>query len=138
LTRSFFDTNVLLYLFDRDEPEKKTRAQEVFESEVETERAAVSTQVLQEFYVNATRKLRRPLPPEIAEARVRDFSTLWLVRVDAPLILAAIARSRTLRFSFWDALIVEAAHAAGANRLLTEDLQHGQLIEGLLIENPFL
>lgn len=138
MTRAFFDTNVLLYLFDLDEPEKKARAQEVFEGEVVAERAAVSTQVLQEFYVNATRKLRRPLSPEIAEARVRDFSTLPLVRVDANLILAAIARSRALQLSFWDALIVEAAHAAGADRLLTEDLQHGQLIEGLRIENPFL
>ncbi len=138
MTRSFLDTNVLIYLFDRDEPEKKARAQEVFGREIEADRAAVSTQVLQEFYINATRKLRSPLPPEIAEERVRDFSRLPLVQVDAPLILAAIARSRVLVLSFWDALIVEAALKGGADRLLTEDLQHGQVIEGLRVENPFL
>ncbi len=138
MTRSFFDTNVLVYLFDNSEPEKKARAQEVFEREVEAGRAALSTQVLQEFYVNTTRKLASPLPSEVAEARVRDLSRLSLVRVDASLILAAIARSRALGFSFWDALIVEAALMGGADRLLTEDLQHGQVIEGLRVENPFL
>lgn len=88
--------------------------------------------------MNATRKLRSPLSPERAEARVRDLSRLPLVQVDPSLILAAIGRSRGLGFSFWDALIVEAALAGGANRLLTEDLQHGQEIEGLRVENPFL
>jgi predicted nucleic acid-binding protein len=110
----------------------------VIQREVEAGRAALSTQVLQEFYVSTTRKLASPLPEEVAEARVRDFSGLPLVLVDPSLILAAIARSRNLGFSFWDALIVEAALAAGANRLLTEDLQHGREIEGLRVENPFL
>jgi predicted nucleic acid-binding protein len=93
---------------------------------------------LQEFYVSVTRKLASPLPPEVAEARVRDFSWLPLVQVDPSLIVAAIARSRRLGFSFWDALIVEAALRAGAGRLLTEDLQDGQEIGGLRVENPFL
>jgi predicted nucleic acid-binding protein len=129
---------VLVYLYDEDEPEKRARALEVFEREVESGRSALSSQVLQEFYVNATRKLRRPLTPERAEARVRDLSRLPLVQVDPSLILAAIARSQRMVLSFWDALIVEAALAGGADRLLTEDLQHGQEIEGLRIENPFL
>ncbi len=135
---SFFDTNVLVYMYDDDEPEKKSRALAVFEEEIQAGRATISTQVLQEFYVNAVRKLRTPLSPERAEARVRDFSSLSLVRVDASLILAAIARSRLMQFSFWDALIIEAALAAGADRLLTEDLQHGQVIDGMRVENPFL
>jgi predicted nucleic acid-binding protein len=110
----------------------------VLQREVEAGHAALSTQVLQEFYVNVTRKLASPLSSEVAEERIRDFSELPLVHVDASLILAAITRSRSLGFSFWDALIVEAALVAGANRLLTEDLQHRQEIEGLLVENPFL
>jgi len=136
--RSFFDTNVLLYLFDNSEPEKKARAQEIFDREVEADRVVLSTQVLQEFYVSVTRKLASPLTPEVAEERVRDFSRLPLARVDAPLILSAISRSQRMMLSFWDALIVEAALSAGASRLLTEDLQHGQEIEGLHVENPFL
>ena len=138
MTRSFFDTNVLLYMYDDDAPEKKATALEVFEREVEAGRAALSTQVLQEFYVNATRKLERPLSPERAEARVRDLSSLTLVQVDARSILAAIRRSRGLMLSFWDALIVESALSIGAERLLSEDLQHGQQIEDLRVENPFL
>lgn len=138
MSRSFFDTNVLLYLFDNLVPEKKARAQEVLSSEVEAGRAVLSTQVLQEFYVNATRKLAEPLSPEAAEAQVRDFARLPLVRVDEAMILAAIERNRDMSLSFWDALVVEAALRAGAGRLLTEDLQHGQEMDGLRVENPFL
>jgi predicted nucleic acid-binding protein len=135
--RYFFDTNMLVYLFDNRDPEKKIRAQQVFAQESERGRAVLSTQVLQEFYWAVTRKLASPLPEEVAEERVRDFCELPLVRVDAPMILAAIARSRSQSFTFWDALIVEAALRVGAGHLLTEDLQHGQRIGGLVVENPF-
>ena len=87
---------------------------------------------------NATRRLASPLHPERAAARVRDFARLPLVRVHEVMILAAIERSRSMSFSFWDALILEAALSAGADRLLTEDLQHGQRIEGLTVVNPFV
>ena len=138
MTRAFFDTNILIYLFDISDTEKKSRAQQTFDTEVELDRAILSTQVLQEFYVNATRKLTTPLPLEEAEARVRDFSKLPLVQVDSSLILAAITRRQEMPFSFWDALIVEAALKARADRRLMEDLQHGQVIDGMRVENPFL
>jgi predicted nucleic acid-binding protein len=137
VSRAFFDTNVLVYLFDNRDPEKKIRAQQIFAEESERGRAVLSTQVLQEFYWAVTRKLASPLPEEIAEERVRDLCELPLVRIDAPMTLAAIARSRSQGFSLWDALIVEAALRAGARRLLTEDLQHGQRIGNLTVENPF-
>ena len=138
MSRSFFDTNVLLYLFDESVPGKKARAQEVFSEEAEAGRVVLSTQVLQEFYVNVTRKLAEPLTPEVAKAQVEDFARLPLVRVDEAMILAAIDRHRNMSLSFWDALILEAALRCGADRLLTEDLQHGQKVEGLRVENPFL
>ena len=138
MARSFFDTNVLVYLFDEDEPEKKARAQEVYGREAGAGRMVLSTQVLQEFYVNVTRKLSPPLPSEVAKERVRDFSRLTLVRIEAGMILSAIVSSREYTLSFWDALILESALRGGADRLLTEDLQHGQVIEGLRVENPFL
>ncbi len=137
MPRSFFDTNVLLYMYDDNEPLKKEKAIKIFERESGTRNAVVSTQVLQEFYVNTTRKLSSPLSPERAEARVRDFSRLPLVRVDVNIILSSIARSRSHVLSFWDSLIVEAALFADAERVLTEDLQHGQEIESLRVENPF-
>ena len=137
MRRSFFDTNILLYLFDNGDPQKKARAQEVLREEVSVDRAVLSTQVLQEFYANATRKLGPPLPSEVAKERVRDFSRLPLVRTNEDMVMAAMARSRISSLSFWDALIVEAALKAGADRLFTKDLQHGQVIEGMRIENPF-
>jgi predicted nucleic acid-binding protein len=137
MMRVFFDTNILVYLFDADAAEKKELACARFETDVAAGRALLSTQVLQEFYVTVTRKLAIPLEPETAEAVVRNLSTLPIVGVDAERVLPAIARSRRLQLSFWDALIIETAIAGGAERLLTEDLQHGQIIDGLQIENPF-
>lgn len=138
MSRSFFDTNVLVYLYDDDEPEKKAKALELFGEEVRAGRAMLSTQVLQEFHVIVTRKLETPLSHERAESRVRDLSKLPLTRTDEGMVLAAIARSRAASLSLWDALIVEAALKGGADRLLTEDLRHGQVIEGMRVENPFL
>ncbi|MBA3584988.1 MAG: PIN domain-containing protein [Gemmatimonadetes bacterium] len=136
--RTFFDTNVLVYLFDEDAPANKARAQKLLEEEVSRGQAVLSTQVLQEFYVSVTRKLAEPLESEMAERAVRDLAVLPLIQIDAQMILAAIRRSRDFQHSFWDALIIEAAITSGADRLFTEDLQHGQLIESVRIENPFL
>ena len=81
--RRFLDTNVLVYLFDIDAPEKKAAVTGLFESEGASGLLILSTQVLQEFYVVVTRKLARPLAPEVAEQAVRDFAT-WPVRQVAP------------------------------------------------------
>ena len=77
-------------------------------------------------------------PPETAERAVRDAAALLVVHVDTALVLKAISESRRSRLSFWDALIVSAAGAAGCQMLLTEDLNHGQIIGGVHVENPFL
>jgi predicted nucleic acid-binding protein len=135
--RVFFDTNILVYLFDADAAHKKEQARERFEAEAFAGQVLLSTQVLQEFYVAVTRKLSVPLEAETAAAVVRNLSALPIMGIDADRILAAIGRSRRLQLSFWDALIIETALAGGADRLLTEDLQHGQIIDGLQIENPF-
>lgn len=136
--KAFFDTNLLVYLFDADAPSKQARAREVLDREVRAGRAVLSTQVLQEFYVTVTRKLGRPLAPDVAYRAVADLSALPLVQVDRQTILSAIQRCRRDRLSFWDALIVQAALTAGAEILYTEDLQHGRVMDGLQVENPFL
>lgn len=138
MMRAFFDTNILVYLFDEDAPEKKALAQKLFERETDAGRAILSVQVLQEFYVTVTRKLANPLSPEIAENVVRNLTALPLITIDATLVLTAIGKSRLLGFSFWDALIITAAITGGAAHLFTEDLQHGQIIDGMLIKNPFV
>ncbi len=136
--RTFFDTNILVYMFDADAPSKKEHACARFELEVSKGRAFLSTQVLQEFYVMVTKKLSVPLDPKTAELVVCNLAALPIMGIDAERIIAAIGRSRTAQYSFWDALIIETALAGGADRLLTEDLQHGQIIDGLHIENPFV
>jgi predicted nucleic acid-binding protein len=137
MSLSFFDTNILVYLFDNDSPAKRDQAREIFRSEVEAGRFVTSTQVLQEFYVATTRKLAVPLSPEEAEEAVASFAELSVIAIDPRMILRGIRRGREMKISFWDALIIEAALAAGVARLLTEDLQHGREGAGLGIENPF-
>lgn len=136
--RSFLDTNVLVYVFDHDAPDKQRTARELLRSETLAGRAVISTQVLQELYVASTRKLNRPLSPEVAEGVVRDLSALPVVQVDSAMVLSAITRSRTALLSFWDALIVESALVGGAARLYTEDLQHRQRFDALEVVNPFV
>ncbi len=135
--RPFFDTNILVYAFDEGEPEKREVSLGLIEEHLVGGDGMLSVQVLREFY-SASRKLPRPLSDDKAQEAVRYFAAFSPMPEDAGRVLGAIRRSRSLDFSFWDALILEAALAAGADRLLTEDLQHGQAIEGLRIENPFL
>ncbi|MBI4861348.1 MAG: PIN domain-containing protein [Candidatus Riflebacteria bacterium] len=137
--RVFLDTNVLVYAFDEAEPAKKARAIEILGTWEKGATPAISTQVLQEFYVSVVRKLKVPLSEEDAEAAVLRLCRLPVVQVDPAVVLGAIRTSRRLRLSFWDALVVQAALEAGCKRLLTEDLQDGLLIDGvLLVENPFV
>ncbi len=135
--RRFFDTNVLVYLFDASAPRKKARAEELLKRAVGQGLALLSPQVLQEFFVAVTRKLSVPLPHEQAERAVRDLAKLPTMQVDAEMILEAIETMRRYQLSFWDSLIVQAALHGGATMLYTEDLQHGQVIETLTVENPF-
>jgi predicted nucleic acid-binding protein len=135
--RRFLDTNILVYLFDTDAPEKKATVAGLFEREGASGLLILSTQVLQEFYVVVTRKLARPLSPETAEQAVRDFATLPVRQVTSAHLLSAIRRSIQSRLSFWDALVVETAVDAGATVLLSEDLQDGQVFEGVRVVNPF-
>lgn len=133
--RVFVDTNVLTYLFDDSEPEKQLRARTRLSEE--QREIFVSTQVLQELYVSLT-KGRDPIAThEIADAAVRAATGYSIVQVDTTLVLEAIAMSRAHRLSFWDALIVCAAASGSCQTLLTEDLNDGQVIDGVKVENPF-
>jgi predicted nucleic acid-binding protein len=135
--RRFFDTNVLVYMFDEGAPEKRDLARQCFRTAVSDGSFVISTQVLQEFHVAVTRKLQIPVPPETAEAALEEFSRLAVVLVDTTMNGAAARNSRLHTLSFWDALIVEAAQAAGASELLSEDLQDGRRFGSLVLTNPF-
>ncbi len=135
--RRFFDTNLLVYLFDESSPEKQARARSLFRSAVADGSFVISTQVLQEFYVTVTRKLDRPIPPEAAEEALEELSRLPIIPVDTAMVLSAARTSRLHTLSFWDALIVGAALASGATELLSEDLQDGRRFGDLQVRNPF-
>jgi predicted nucleic acid-binding protein len=136
--RFFVDTNVLIYAHDLDAGLKHDRAALIVADLWEKENGIVSVQVLQEFYVNVTRKIARPMTPAAARGIIRNYLA-WRVEPNEPsaVLLASEIAERNL-LSFWDALIVASAARSGADRILSEDLNHGQVIEGIRIENPFL
>ncbi|MGH8654132.1 MAG: PIN domain-containing protein [Gammaproteobacteria bacterium] len=133
--RSFLDTNVLVYTDDHDTPHKQRVALDLVEQFRLQRTGVVSTQVLQEYFAAATRKLK--VRPDLARRKVEIFAHLDLVHVDRDLILSAIDLHCLHVVSFWDALIVRAALASGCTVLLSEDLQPGQRLNGLQIVNPF-
>lgn len=134
--RVFIDTNVLVYADDRDAGARRDVARALVDDALRSGHGVLSTQVLQEFFVISTRKLG--VDAAIARRKVELLATLEVVQVRVELIVGAIDLHRLHRLSFWDALVVKCAAAAGCSRLLTEDLQHGQVIEGVRIDNPFV
>ena len=134
---TFVDSNVLAYAHDRSETRKQAVAQARLEELWRERNGVLSTQVLQELYDVATRKLATPMPRTTARRIVALYAEWPVVQVDVPLILAASDLEERHTLSFWDALVVEAARRAGATWLLTEDLQAGRRIAGVRVENPF-
>jgi len=135
--RTFVDTNVLVYLYDHSEPEKRRRAWEIFEALVQRGDVVLSTQVLQEFYVTVTRKLAKPISPADALDIVRRLAEFHIEPADSERVVDAIEFSQRHDVSLWDALIIGAALQSGSEVLLTEDLHTGWVIGELRVENPF-
>jgi predicted nucleic acid-binding protein len=135
--RTFIDTNVLIYAHDIDANAKHKIAKEVLQ-ELWSERTGVlSAQVLQEFYVNVTRKIPSPLSKDLARLVVSSYA-IWCLETTPTEILAAFRIEDESRIGFWDALIVSSAAKSGATRILSEDLNAGQRIAGILVVNPFV
>jgi predicted nucleic acid-binding protein len=133
----FVDTNVLVYAHDLDAGEKRERARHWVRELWSSRAGVVSLQVLQEFYVNVTRKIPKALSPKVAKAAVDAYRAWKVSLLEVPDVMRAIDLSEANRLSLWDALIVIAAARARASVLVTEDLNDGQIIEGVRIENPF-
>ena len=133
---TFVDTNVLIYAHDADAGAKHETAKAVLRDLWHRRAGVVSTQVLQEFYVNVTRKIARPLPKPAARAVVDSYA-MWSRDITPAEISVAFRIEDEAGLSFWDALIVAAARSAGAAQILSEDLNNGQVIAGVRIRNPF-
>ena len=132
---AFFDTNILVCTDDATAPEKQRRAIALVTEKQRQGLAAISLQVLQEYFVAITRKLG--VDPELAQRKVEILSRGHVVRFSEADVIASIELHRLTSISFWDAMIVHAARMAGAAVLYSEDLQHGPVIGGVPIRNPF-
>ena len=136
--RAFVDTNVLVYGHDLDAGRKYEIAGRLLRELWQDHSGVISTQVLQEFYVNVTRKISAPISTSEARGNVSTYAA-WQVEIIQPAdVLQASEVQERYQLSFWDAMIVVAAAKGQAAVLLTEDLNPGQIIEGVQISNPFL
>lgn len=133
----FVDTNVLLYGHDVASAEKQRTAMRLLDDLWARQSGCLSLQVLQEFYVSVTGKLRHPLAAADAAARVASFAEWRLHLPDKSDFLSALELHRSLRVSFWDAMILQSARRMGCQTLWTEDLSHGQTYAGVTVRNPF-
>jgi predicted nucleic acid-binding protein len=134
--RHFLDTNILLYSISHDpaETEKRDRAIAL----LDRDDGALSVQVLQEFYVQATRTTRPDrLPHEIAAGLITTWTRFAVQEITLPLMVRALAIKAAHGFSYWDSAIIAAASALGCQELYSEDMSHGREIEGIVIMNPF-
>ncbi|MGD0831496.1 MAG: PIN domain-containing protein [Terracidiphilus sp.] len=132
----FVDTNILVYAHDQNEGYKQAAAKRVLRELSQERSGALNMQVLQEFYNTATRKLAFPLPRDEARAIVEDFA-FWCVETTPAEIKRAFQIEDEARNGFWDAMIFAAAIKSGASVVYSEDLNPGQRIAGIRVENPF-
>ena len=135
-SRAFLDTNILVYADDPRDAAKQARALNLIVDHLRARTGVVSLQVLQEYFVSATGKLKLDLG--LAKQRVEVFARFQVAEPAVGDILAAIDLHRLHGLSLWDALIRRCAKQSGCGVLVTEDMQHGRVIDGVRIVNPFL
>jgi len=133
----FIDINVIVYAYDISAGEKHSKAVEIIKGLWDTGSGITSTQVLQEFFVNVTRKITKPLDAVTAKEIVKDFLKWKTVIVDGEIIMDAIDIHSAYKYSFWDSVIIASAIDGGAGTLFSEDLSDKQTIKGIVIRNPF-
>jgi predicted nucleic acid-binding protein len=135
--KTFIDSNILIYAHDADAESKHEIAQRILMELWEKGSGVLSMQVLQEFYVNVTRKIASPLPRKVARSVISSYA-IWCGETTPTEISSAFQIEDESRIGFWDAMIVAAALKSGARRILSEDLNAGQMLAGVRIENPFI
>ena len=136
--RFFLDTNIFVYSFDVSAPRKARRARELVRQAVATRKGVISYQVVQEFFNLALRRFAEPLSaPEAEQYLATVFRPLLAVQSSYALYAGALQLGARFHLSWYDSLIVAAGLEAECATLYTEDLQHGQQINGMLIQNPF-
>jgi predicted nucleic acid-binding protein len=133
--RVFLDTNILIYAQDSNFPDKQGKSREIIEQLADSGNGVISTQVMQEFFVAATRKLG--VDPLVVKGILKTFAVFEIVQISPSLIQEAIDCSILDQLSFWDSLVLAAAASAGCSTVFTEDLNSSQAILGVKVQNPF-
>lgn len=134
----FVDTNVLVYAHDRHHADKQQQAQGLLKELWQTGLGCISLQVLQEFYVIVTRKIREPLSPDSAAQIIKSLKMWQVHQPNMEDVLGAIALQKRYDVSFWDALILQSASQLECATLWSEDLNPGQVCESVQVRNPFV
>ena len=135
--KAFIDTNIIIYAYDVTAGKKHETARIIITDLWDSGLGVLSTQVLQEFFVNVVQKIPKPVDKQQAKEIVRDFLKWHVVVNTGDSIIDAIDICLRFEYSFWDSMIIEAAIKGGATVLISEDLQDGQVISGVTIKNPF-
>ncbi len=134
----FFDTNILVYANDSSEKVKQEIARSLLKDSLIKQNGVISVQVLSEFWVTVTQKIKNPLSVEIAEKELELFQLMEIVSLDYSLFKDALRFQQLIQISYWDSLILAASHSAGCKTIYTEDLNHGQITAGMERCNPFV
>ena len=135
--KTFIDTNIIIYAYDVTAGKKHDTARIIISDLWDSGLGVISTQVLQEFFVNVVRKIPKPIDKQQATEIVRDFLKWHVVVNTGDSIIDAIDIGLRFGYSFWDSMIIEAAIKGGATVLISEDLQDGRVVSGVSIKNPF-
>lgn len=134
----FFDTNILVYAYDSHDPAKQKKAQDMLTQGTKKGNGVISTQVLGEFFTVVTRKIQQPISVVDAREIINHVSVMDVQEIDLLIVKRALETVETYNISYWDSLIVAAAERAGCERIMTEDLNTGQLYHGITATNPFI
>jgi predicted nucleic acid-binding protein len=135
--RVLVDTNILVYAYDVDAGDKQIKAAEILDALWQQGNGVLTTQVLAEFFITTTQKVKQRLSLPDARQIIEDYRAGWTIFTTTPdTVLRAIASVELHRLSFWDAMIWAAAVINHVSIIYSEDMQHGQIIEGVRIENP--
>ena len=135
--KTFIDTNIIIYAYDATAGKKHKTARTIITDLWESGLGVISTQVLQEFFVNVVQKIPKPMDKQQAKEIVRDLLKWRVVVNTGDSIIDAIDICLRYGYSFWDSMIIEAAIKGGATVIISEDLQDGQVVSGVTIKNPF-
>lgn len=137
--RVIVDTNILVYAYDADAGEKRVKAAAIIDTLWDQSTGVLPTQVLAEFFITITRRVKRPLSLDDARQIIEDYRAGWTILTTTPdTVLLAIDGVKNNQLSFWDAMVWASAVINGVPAIYSEDMQHGQTLRGVRIENPLL